>query len=376
MDIEKIKEYLDSVVEHGVPSVDCIIMKEHEPVFRYMTGYTDREKTKKVEKDQLYLMFSMTKVQTMTAIMQLVEQGKLSLEDEVGDYLPAYKNLMVEAENGVVPATSPLKIKYLISMQSGLDYNLQRPGILRVLKEKGDKATTRELVDSFVESPLKFNPGTHFCYSLSHDVAAAIVEVISGMSFGEYLKKNIWEPLGMDSTYFAKPMNYDEKLAEEFIFDGATGKINPMEPSCCYQLSGSYESGGAGLISCTEDYAKLGDMLANGGIGANGKRIIKAETIETIRTNLLCDAGIEDIKNTMGRKGYGYGCGMQILMHPEMIDSPAPAGLFGWDGAAGSCVIMCPEQKTSVVFTMHVRNYGPAYGIIHPHLRDLVFGQN
>ena len=180
----------------------------------------------------------------------------------------------------------------------------------------------------------------------------------------------------MDSTYFAKPMNYDEKLAEEFIFDGATGKINPMEPSCCYQLSGSYESGGAGLISCTEDYAKLGDMLANGGIGANGKRIIKAETIETIRTNLLCDAGIEDIKNTMGRKGYGYGCGMQILMHPEMIDSPAPAGLFGWDGAAGSCVIMCPEQKNSVVFTMHVRNYGPAYGIIHPHLRDLVFGQN
>lgn len=375
MDFKVITEYLNKVVENGVPSVDLIIMQEHKQVFRYMTGCTDNAGTKKVEPDQLYLMFSMTKVQTMTAVMQLVEQGKLSLEDEVGKFLPAYNKLMVAGADGsAVPAEGPMKLKHLVSMQSGLDYDLGRPGILRVLKEKGMAAGTQEIVNAFIESPLKFSPGTHFLYSLSHDVVAAVIEVVSGMSFGEYLKKNIWEPLGMQSTYFAKPLNYEEKLAEQFVYDDKNGKINPMEPSCCYQFSDNYESGGAGLISTTEDYARLGDALANGGVGANGSRILKPETIEIIRTNLLGETSMNEIANNMGRTGYGYGCGMQVLLQPELIGSPAPAGIFGWDGAAGSCVTMCPEKKLSFVLTMHVRGYGPAYGEIHPKLRNLIFG--
>lgn len=185
MDLQKITEYLDKVNELGVPGADCIIYKNHELVYRHMVGTSDKDYKKPIDGSELYLMFSMTKVQTMVAFMQLVEAGKISLEDEVGDYLPSYKKLFVEKEGKVEPAEKPLKIKYLLSMQSGLDYDLNRPGILRVLKEKGDKATTRELVDSFVESPLIFEPGTHFRYSLSHDVAAAVIEVVSGRSFGE-----------------------------------------------------------------------------------------------------------------------------------------------------------------------------------------------
>lgn len=376
MNFDKITEYLNSVVKKGVPSVDCIIMQKHKQVYRYMTGFTDHEGTKPVMRDQLYLMFSMTKVQTMTAVMQLVEQGRLSLEDEIGDFLPAYKKLMVKtAEGDILPAKTKLKLKHLVSMQSGLDYDLGRAGILRVLKEKGRAATTQELVNSFVETPLKFNPGTHFEYSLSHDVVAAVIEVVTGISFGEYLRKNIWEPLGMKSTYFAKPLNYEEKLAEQYVYDGERDIIRPMEASCCYQFSDCYESGGAGLISCTEDYSGLGDALANGGTGANGKQILKPETIDIIRTNMLEGDSLNELINNMGRLGYGYGCGMQILMNPELIGSPAPAGVFGWDGAAGSCVTMCPEQGKSLVFSMHVRGYGPAYGEIHPSLRDLVFGE-
>ena len=184
MNFEAITEFLDSLASRGIPSVDCIIYKEHEQIYRHMNGTTDANRSKKIQGNEQYLMFSMTKVQTMTAVMQLIEQGKLSLEDEVGNYLPAYKNLTVETEDGVKPLTTPMKLKHLLSMQSGLDYDLDRPGIKRVLAEKGAAATTRELVDAFVETPLKFVPGEHFCYSLSHDVAAAIVEVVSGMSFG------------------------------------------------------------------------------------------------------------------------------------------------------------------------------------------------
>lgn len=373
MNVEKLTSYLDSLIEKGIPSVDCIVYKDHKQIYRHMNGTVDKDKKLKVQPDQRYLMFSMTKVQTMTAMMQLIEQGKLSLEDEVGRYLPAYKTLSVDDEEGLRKLDTPMKIWHLASMQSGLDYELGRPGTERVLKEKGQNATTRELVDSFVESPLEFVPGTHFHYSLSHDVIAAVIEVISGMRFSEYLDKNIWKPLKMKDTFFAKPQNDGlERLAQQYIAD--ENGIVPMEQSCNYQLSERYESGGAGLISCTEDYAKLADTLACGGESADGVRILKAETVEMIKKNLLCDAAIEEIANNMGRKGYGYGCGMQVLMHPEQIGSVSPAGIFGWDGAAGSCIQMDTASKTSIVYTQHVRNCGMAYDTIHPTLRDMVFG--
>ena len=374
IDEEKLTSYLDSLIEKGIPSVDCIVYHDHEMIYRHMNGTVDSKREKPVRADQRYLMFSMTKVQTMTALMQLVEQGKLSLEDEVGRYLPAYRELTVQDGDTVVPLKDPMRIWHLASMQSGLDYDLKRPGILRVLGEKGMKATTRELVDAFAESPLKFVPGTHFLYSLSHDVAAAVIEEVSGMSFGEYLKKNLWKPLGMQNTFFAAPMNDGvERLAQQFIVKEEG--IVPMEQSCNYQLSECYESGGAGLISSTEDYAKLADTLACGGVSADGVGILKAETVERIKQNLLGEVSLGEIVTNMGRKGYGYGCGMQVLMHPELVGSPAPAGVFGWDGAAGSCIQMDTASKTSFVYIQHVRNCGMSYDIIHPTIRDIVFGE-
>ena len=369
----RLTDYLDSLLDKGIPSVDCIVYQDHKQIYRHMNGTVDIAKTKAVQADQRYLMFSMTKVQTMTAVMQLVEQGKLSLNDEVAKYLPAYEKLQVADEKGLRDLKEPMRIWHLLSMQSGLDYNLERPGIVRVLKEKGQSATTREIVDAFAESPLKFEPGTHFEYSLSHDVAAAVIEVVSGMRFGEYLKKYIWEPLKMQNTFFAKPQNDGlERLAQQYIA-GENG-IVPMEQACNYQLSESYESGGAGLVSSTEDYAKLADTLACGGETADGRRILKPETVEVIKKNLLCDAGIEEIANNMGRKGYGYGCGMQVFLWPERVGSKAPAGIFGWDGAAGSCIQMDTASRLSVVYTQHVRNCGMAYDTIHPMLREIVFG--
>ncbi len=374
MNAEKLTAYLDSLLERGIPSVDCIVFKDHRQIYRHMNGTVDAEKTKAVAPDQRYLMFSMTKVQAMTAILQLIEQGKLSLDDEVAKYLPAYAKVKVKTDAGETDPETPLQMRHLVSMQSGLDYDLQRPGILRILKEKGQKATTRELAEAFAETPLQFQPGTHFLYSLSHDVAAAVLEVVTGMSFGEYLKKNLWQPLGMTDTFFAKPDNQGlERLARQFICD-ENGKIVPMDQSCVYQLSEIYESGGAGLVSCTEDYAKLADTLACGGVSADGVRILKAETVELIKTNLLCEEGLKEIAANMGRVGYGYGIGMQVFLHPELVDSAAPAGIFGWDGAAGSCIQMDTASATSFVYTMHVRNCGMAYAEIHPQLRDIVFG--
>lgn len=373
MNLNKITEFLDSLQQEGIPSVDCSIYQDHQIIYRHMNGFTDEDQKTKINGDELYLMYSMTKVQTMVAVMQLVENGQLSLEDEVSKYLPSFEALTVEHNGTIEPIRSKLQLKHLVSMQSGLDYNLERPGILRVLREKGMEASTRELVDSFIESPLKFTPGEHFEYSLSHDVVAAIIEVISGMKFSEYLRKYIWEPLHMNQTFFAKPINANPKLITQFQYDNDLRTSFPMQPTCEYQLSNAYESGGAGLISCLKDYAIFADTLACGGISAEGVRIIKTETIDLMKTNLLNEVTQLDLEQTMGRIGYGYGCGVQILMDPKRANTNAPAGIFGWDGAAGSCMIMDTEHKLSLVYTQHVRNCGPAYGYVHPTLRNLLY---
>ena len=372
MNTKKITSYLDSLLERGIPSFDCTIYKNHDILYRHKNGFVDAERNKPVSGNELYLMFSMTKVQTMTCIMQLIEKGRISLEDNVSDYLPAYNNLTY-LDNGVIKSLdSPLKIKHIVSMSSGLDYNLSRPGIERVLKEYGNEASTLQLVNSFIETPLDFIPGTHFSYSLSHDVAAAIVEAVSGKKFSEYLSENIWKPLKMNNTFFAGPVNDDiTNLAAVYINENDC--IRLTDTSCMYQLSDKYESGGAGLISCIDDYSVFADTLACGGISKYGSRILKADTIEIMKENLLNDISKNDLVNTMGRKGYGYACGVQVLLDPDSVNSPAPKGVFGWDGAAGSCIIMDTASKLSLVYTMHVRNCGWAYSEIHPKLRDLMF---
>ena len=373
MNTEKMIDYLNSLEAEGIPSVDCMVYKNHELIFRHYNGYADSERTKKMVGNELYLMFSATKLIAMTAALQLVQRNQLDLDRPVSDYLPAYSELKVQKGDQVTVAKNILKVRHLLSMQSGLDYNIERPGILRVLKEKGQQATTQELVNSFVETPLLFEPGEHYEYSLSHDVIGAIIEVVSGMSLGDYFKKNIFEPLEMTNTFFAKPMNKHERLVTQYMYDMEKHTSQEMEPSCCYQLSDSYESAGAGLISCVEDYGKFADALACGGVSAKGIRILESDTIALMKTNMLGEIQREDFNRKMGRAGYGYGCGVQTLMEPEICNTNAPAGVFGWDGAAGACVIMDPVNHISLVYAQHVRGCGYAYSTIHPRLRDLLY---
>lgn len=373
MNFDKITDYLDSINEEMIPSVDCIIYKNHKMLYRHFKGYSDSEKTKKMNGNELYLIYSATKPITMTAALQLIERNKLDLDQPVSDYLPAYKDLSVRQGSQIVNAQKVLLVRHLLSMQSGLDYNLIRPGIMRVLKERGQQATTQELVNAFVESPLLFEPGEHFEYSLSHDVVGAIIEVVSGMSLGEYFVRNIFAPLEMKDTCFAKPFNVNERLVAQYLHDNEKKKSTEMDMSCCFQLSEHYESGGAGLISSIEDYSKFADMLACGGVSCGGIRILKKETVDLMRTNMLGQTQKEEFVRKMGRTGYGYGCGVQMLLEPEQCGAKAPQGVFGWDGAAGTFVMADPVNQLSLVYTQHVRGCSYVYSTVHPALRDLLY---
>ena len=191
MNFDKVQKLLDDALnKYQVPCSDISVTFQGKVVYRYQNGTRDDQKLKPIKGDELYFLYSATKVITCTALLQLLEKGKISLSDEVAKYIPEYGNLWVKTESEVKEAQNPLLLSHLFTMTSGLDYNLERGGILRQKQQKPD-STTLEMVKTFPEEPLEFEPGTHYCYSLSHDVLAAILEVVTDTCFGEYLQKNI-----------------------------------------------------------------------------------------------------------------------------------------------------------------------------------------
>lgn len=364
MDFTRLKRYLDLIPEiYGIPSCEISVCKGYEKVFRHSVGELPYgNKT-------MYRMFSMTKLITVTGVMRLVENGKIDLDDPVYKFLPAYKNLTVEKDGRIVPAENAMTIRHLLSMRSGLSYSRTKPSIAKALENS--YATTREIADALAGDPLLFEPGTNWFYSFSHDVLAAVCEVASGKKYGEYLKDEIFEPLGMkDITHF--PSDEQKKRIAplyEFIDESYSVKIaEDIAPS----MSEAFEGGGSGLHTTNDEYMKIPLALANGGRAENGYQLLRPEAIELIKQNHMTTS--EQRAFSRGKPGYGYGLGVRTLIdRDDALATATPLGEFGWDGMAASYSLIDTENNISVVWTTHVVYCRPAYREIHPHIRNLVY---
>ncbi len=261
MDFSRLTAYVDSLSGVGVPGCDLAVCRDHEIVYRHQAGFRDEERRQPVREDDTYCLYSATKVITSCAAMQLIEQGKISLDDPVSRFLPAYADLQVKAGEGTRPAQKVMTVRHLMSMQSGLNYDLESPKLKSAIRALGDKATTRQLMDAKAQDPLEFEPGEDFLYSLSHDVLGAVIEAASGQRFGEYLREHIVAPLGLNTNGFtaADP----RRQSSQDFFRGETGTLEAQSPtSNHYRLSPQFESGGAGLISDVNDYIAFADAIA------------------------------------------------------------------------------------------------------------------
>lgn len=371
MDFSPVIDYIESVLikEKGVPGCDLRIMRNHQQLLRYTTGVSDYEGKKPLSQDALYFMYSCTKPVTCAAALQLVERGVIGLDDPVIKYLPAYKNAYLLKNGEKVAPTSTMTIRHLFTMSGGLDYDYQGAHILKAAAQPG--AGTVDIVNAFVEKPLLFEPGERFFYSLCHDVLAAIVEVASGIRFSEYLKKNIFEPLGMNRTGFRIPDSQRPSLVAQYECNEA-GELRPYPQETGFAPNPNYDSGGAGLYSCLEDYSRFADAMANGGIGCTGAQILRPETIDLMRSEQLSSYLMDNEFSCAGGPGYGYGLGVRTLIDKSEGQRSA-LGEFGWDGAAGSYLLMDPTHGLSITFTMHVRGWPALIGFGHIPLRDLTY---
>ena len=259
-------------------------------------------------------------------------------------YLPAYARLKVRQPDGeVVPAVRTMTIRHLLSMQSGLDYQTDTPAIRRVQEETSGHATTRQIVDVLVEEPLCFEPGTDFLYSMSHDVLGAVIEVVSGQKFSDYLKENIFEPLGLKTIGFTQKEKDLDRLCAQYEYDEESKTLRDLPGRVMtYRISDRYESGGAGLISDLRDYGLFVDALSCGGQAADGTRILSPEMIQLWNTNQLGPVSRRTF-DEWHRYGYSYALGVRTRVDLTK-GGPGSIGEFGWDGAACSWAMIDPHR--------------------------------
>ena len=325
----------------------------------------------------------------MTAGAQLLERGEFLLTDPLYAYMPEFRDMYIKCDDGhLEKAKNPIRIGDLFSMTAGFTYDTDTEGFRKARQRTDGKMDTVETVRCMASDLLVFEPGTHWCYSLCHDVLAAVISVISGKKFREYMKDNIFEPLGMQDTVYHHTPETLERTAEmySFVIEGAA-PADPVEAQAmgCSETKGKfenvgkrvphvfgeeYDSGGAGIVTTLSDYAKLAAALANGGTGTTGERILSPYMVNLMRTNRL---GPEQLKDFSWSQlaGCGYGLGVRTHIDPAKSGLICNLGEFGWGGAAGSSVIVDPDIGLGVFYTQHCLN--PREEYYQPRLRNLVY---
>lgn len=320
---ERLTPLLKEWVDKGPAGCACTVVIDGEVLYQERFGYADLEKKTKIEPDTIYRIYSMTKVVTCVAALMLYEKGLFLLDDPLEQYLPEFKNPLVYRYNEIgerttSPASASIRVKDLFTMTSGLTYggdNLETEQLTRAIMENAaETLDMRALSKALAAIPLAFDPGTHWKYGTSHDVLAALVEVLSGETFGEFLKKELFGPLGMDDTSFHISEDKRDRLCTMYNRT-EEGILTPnFIMDATYQPGCRYESGGAGLLSTIRDYSRFAQALARGG-ELDGTRILSRKTVELMAMNHLEPQQLKDY-NWPQQKGYGYGLGVRVMTNP------------------------------------------------------------
>ncbi len=372
MDFTRMREFQEYLVNWRIPGNDCMVMKDGKEVYRYYTGYADRENDRKMAGDELYYFWSASKVITNSLALKLHEEGKFLMNDPLYEYLPEFRDMNVRNGSGeVVKAEKPILVKHLFNMTAGFDYKFNTPYVDEVRKNTNGACPTREVAKAIAKSPLCFEPGTHWNYSLCHDVLGAFIEVVAGKKLRDYAREVLFEPLGMnDTTYNMPPKEKMGRFAVQYRYSDELGKYVPTNNVCDHMLGSEYDSGGAGIVSTCSDYMKFAATMANFGTSHDGYRYISRESVELMKTNTLGEEQLRDFNWPM-LVGYGYGYGVRTMMNKAVSGSLSPIGEFGWGGAAGVYTVFDTDKDLVLVYTQHLLNNQEPY--IFPRLRNILY---
>lgn len=369
---EKLQIVLDEfVAKKEAAGLNLLVCKDGKEIGYWESGLADVAAGRAYSRDTIVRLYSMSKPVTAVAAMILVEEGKLDFAEELYRYLPEFSGLKVCTDKGRKgtprPAMRPILISDLLNMTSGYTYgawsedsplgeHLTSDLIAELNKDEAEgganKITTRELARRLSEIPVSFEPGTDYNYGLSADILGAVIEVASGMKFSEFLKKRIFEPLGMKDTAFYVPKEKQKRLAKVYRTGGELFTSCNLGIQDKMNHEPAFESGGAGLCSTIDDYMKFALMLTNGGV-FNGRRILSERTVKYLSEARLTPALQTRFDMRMPHlAGYTYCNLLRVAANPGSCNVITNKGEFGWDGWLGPYVSVDRESGITIVMTM------------------------
>jgi CubicO group peptidase (beta-lactamase class C family) len=376
---------LDQVMKHRyvesgyLPGMLTHIYRQGQLVHTGMCGRMDLERDKPMREDAIFRVYSMSKPITAVALMMLVEEGLIGLDDPVHNYMPAWKDLGVYASGMpslladappsfiTTPALRPMKVVDLATHTSGLTYGfMMRTAVDAAYRQA--KVTDRqtpgglpEMIDQLAKIPLDFSPGTAWNYSVAIDVLGYLVEKLSGLSFGEFLRTRLFEPLGMKDTGFWVPSDKVERFAACYQPEtmGRGLKLQDDARNSTYAQPPKLESGGGGLVSTAHDYLRFCRMMLNGG-AIDGVQILSPKTVALFSLNYLpegrevADMALPGMFSESGYAGVGFslGCGVNVDVAKTRL--PGSLGEYFWGGAAATAFWIDPKEELTVVFMTQV----------------------
>lgn len=322
--------------------------------------------------DSIFRIFSMTKPIVSIGIMQLVEDGRLLLDDPLSKFIPEFENVSVGVAQGgkldLVPLARPITIQDLLRHTSGITYDHTGDGpihrMYRDSKVRSRKITNEEHAAILATMPLVCQPGAAWNYSRSTDILGRIIEVVSGKTLGAFLTEQILAPLQMAETGFHTAATNKDRLAEAFPTDPWNG-----DPVALFNMTEkpAMESGGGGLVSTTMDYARFCQMLLNRGT-LDGTRIVGRKTLDLMTSNHLAPNIPTD--NYILPPGHGFGLGFAVRTHAGIAPYPGSVGQFFWSGIAGTFFFIDPAEEMFAVFM----SQGPGQReYFRTLVRDLVY---
>jgi len=375
--LSNIKSTMECYIEQGkIAGLTMLLAKKGNVVYNEHLGCQDLQSQVPISDNTIFRIYSMTKPIVCTALMMLYDQGKFELSDEVSKFIPEFATLNVLStdSNGkevLEPLDRPVTLLHLLTHTSGLSYDfLEDSTVSQHYRDErllgNPQRSLADVINALVAFPLAFQPGTRWHYSLSIDVVARLVEILSGKSLTNFLDKNIFKPLGMEDTAFFVNKDEQQRLASMYgrpdiasnnmtfskMYDAyLQGENVKRDVEATYPANKvvTFERGGHGLFSTVSDYLSFAQMLLNKGV-FNGKRLLKSATVDLMHTNHLSEELLPWTIAGPPILGYGFGLGSKVLLDVDEAEISGNVGEYGWSGAARTYFWVDPKEELIGIF--------------------------
>lgn len=359
------------VAEGELYAIHTRLVQGGQTISDFKTGLVGLQAQKPVADDTIYRIYSMTKPITGIAMMMLWEEGRFSLDDPVTKYIPEFAGLRVldgtnaDGTPKTVAANRAPTMRELMSHTAGFAYGLTGADPANAAFREQEILRAPDF-ETFIERvsgvPLLFQPGEAWAYSAAVDIQGYVVEKLSGQSFGAFLQTRIFGPLGMTDTGFYVPEADYARLSEAYGYHPETGQLVPIPyPSLQFRKETvAFESGGGGLVSTMNDYARFAQMMLNEG-ELDGTRLLKAQTVQLMRANVLpAGVSLSSLGQNTGevRAGLGFGLDLGLLLDAEAGNFPHPSGSYFWGGAAGTWFWVDPVNDLFFIGMIQIFDQG------------------